>query len=518
MRRLIKALSKDNQRLLVPPGLALRQVTSRSGKGVYASSDKLYKGAVFGRDSLEVGEDLLMVRPRLVKRIILTLARLQGESYTSVNDEEPGKIIHEYRSLHVDGKDIDGVPQEIFRELAGRWGGSAEEVRYYGSVDATPLFVRLVGRYCDRYGEAILDMPVVSFSGHSHDLRQVFRQAVDWTVSNLEQSKSGLLEFRRHSPSGILNQAWKDSQEFYVHKNGELANHDLPIASIEVQGLVYDALQHADRILAKSSGQYRSSAESLRDRTIQLLWLEKENYFALGTDYTSKGRLRVIKTLTANPAALLDTRFFDELPPSDRQRYLTGIISVICSPDFLTDGGVRSRSLSDAGLIDYWDYHGSYVTWPKETHDIAKGLRRQGFIRLAKQLENRLLNMIRRNRSYPEFAYVDRHGRVMTGNPSSHEAGNAVLTIIDSTNHPEKYQAWTVSAVLQTISTRLAERRKRSLVKQEPWQAELEERLLADIPKISRLLVPGALAARYPTYPYKVVKKRSSGSSDMPGR
>src|SRR3954463_9087317 len=103
------------------PLQALRSVTSKDGYGVYASSDTLYKGAVFGRDSLEVAEDLMSInRPlrSLSKRILLTLASLQGEIRDDINEEEPGKIIHEYRQRIVDGRPIKGEQLRIFTSLA----------------------------------------------------------------------------------------------------------------------------------------------------------------------------------------------------------------------------------------------------------------------------------------------------------------------------------------------------------------------------------------------------------------
>lgn len=516
MKHAMKRLASYTPKLLLPPALALRRVTSKSGKGVYASSDTLFKGAVFGRDSLEVGEDLLTLRPRLVRRIILTLASLQGDQEDSVREEELGKIIHEYRTERVDGRQLKGVPKHIFDELSARWGGDNGQLTYYGSVDATPLFVRLVAYYCRVHGTNIMHEQLKLRSGTKISLHEVTKRAIAWLDEQVMSSKSGLVEYQRKNPHGIENQVWKDSREFYVHEDGTLANHHRPIASIEVQGLAYDAFRSAAELFSEHRDQYVQKAKDLRDKTIELLWLEDKHYFALGTDYDESGKLRIIETITANPAELLDTSFFDELPAYERQHFITGIVKTIMSKEFLTDAGIRSRALGEAKLVNYWDYHGSYVTWPKETHDIAKGLRRQGFLQLAKQLENRLLNLIRRSKSYLEFAYVDEWGRVMAGPPSSVEHGE--ITIIDSTNNPEGVQAWTVSAVVQIVAVRLRERRKRRRIKTEPWQHSLEQQILRSIPKISRLLVPGALAARYPEYPYKVVKEKSKVSTDMPAR
>src|SRR5574337_85488 len=135
-RALGKLLKKPP--IMIPATLALRTVISRSGHGVYASSDTLFRGAVFGRDSLVVAEDLMTLKPQLVKRILLFLASMQGLEHRSANEEEPGKIIHEFRARKVDGRTLSGTPLKIFETLSSRWGGNQSELIYYGSVDSTP--------------------------------------------------------------------------------------------------------------------------------------------------------------------------------------------------------------------------------------------------------------------------------------------------------------------------------------------------------------------------------------------
>lgn len=499
------------------PAVALRSVTSKTGKGVYASSDTLFRGAVFGRDSIEVAEDLIRLRPRLVRNIIFTLASLQGEIHNDLNEEEPGKIVHEYRTAVVDGKPIDGITKHIFEELAKRWGGSEDNLTYYGSVDATPHFIRLVDRYCRLHGDKILRQKVRLRSGHVLTLKIVTENATAWLLEKLKQSQSGLLEYQRRNPHSIENQVWKDSKEFYVHENGVLANHLGPIASIEVQGLAYDALQGAATLFPNHAETYMEVAQKLRDRTLELLWNKNRQYFYLGVDFAEDGNMRILRTMTANPAALLDTSFFKDLPEEEQRRYVTAIVRTIMGRDFLTDAGVRSRALREAYLIDYWDYHGSFVSWPKETYDIAKGLRRHGFPKLARELENRIVNVVRRSRAYLEFVYVDEWGRVLASSPSASEHGEIIM--VDSTNKPEAVQAWTVSAVMAIMAYKIAGRMKQVMpVRQEPWQKELEQIVMRYIPATPLYLDQRTLKARYPSYPYRLVKSKSSPSTNMPGR
>jgi glycogen debranching enzyme len=469
---------------------------------VFASSDRLYKSAVFGRDSLEVAEDIMPFKPGLAGNILLTLARLQGLVVGADNEEAPGKIVHEFRATVMDGKAIDNVALDIFNHLSYKWGGNDTEMAYYGSIDATPHFLRTLHMYCQMHGDRILDKTITLHKTHDTiTMRQAASRAMDWLMRELSTSRSGLLEYKRRNPRGILNQVWKDSDEFYVHENGQTANHNEPIASIEVQGLAYDGLIAARDFGLDQAEACEKLAEELRNRTFDLLWQPARHYFALGTDFSEEGDLRIITTATANPAALLDTSIFDTLPDDKRQEYITGIVKKIFGKDFLTSVGIRSRSLAEAHLVPFWDYHGSFVSWPKETYDIAKGLKRQGMPTLAGQLENRLLNVVGRTRQYAEFFYIDEHGRILTHAPETHNHGE--LMVIDSTNKPETIQAWTVSAIYAITTTRIDQslrlRKKRVI---EGWQTALNKSIYARIPHVERHFNPLTLWAQYPTYKY----------------
>lgn len=496
----------EAHRILPLPSIALASVVAKDGKAVYASSDTLFKGAVFGRDSLEVADDLMFIKPALVRNILLNIASLQGMVFNSSNEEEPGKIIHEFRTTTLAGKPIDAPSLKIFNELSHKWGGNDHEMAYYGSVDATPQFLQVLYRHCVAQGRDILNEQVTRRDGSSVTMYQVASEAAEWTIKQITSTGSGLLEFRKQNPHGISNQVWKDSEEFYVHETAELANHNAGIASIEVQGLAYDALVGVAMLMPEQADKYVGTANTLRDRCIDLLWQPKRHYFALGTDYDSDGSLRIIATSTANPAALLDTGFFDELAPDVKQKYVAAIVKRITSRDFLTNAGIRSRSLSDAHLVGFWDYHGSYVTWPKETYDIAKGLVRQGFPKLAKQLQNRLLNLVLKTRDYPEFVYADGWGRILTGAPSKHTHGELVL--VAGRDTPERLQAWTASALMAIISERgIARRPKVKPTTSTAWQSQLEAQLLGHIPQVNAYINPLKLWLQYPTYKYKLLKE-----------
>lgn len=510
MKRVISKLPLYRGSTLKSPSQALKTVTSKEKMGVYASSDTLYKGAIFGRDSLDVAEDLLLIKPKLVHNILITLAGLQGEVKNDVTEEEPGKIIHEFRRKVVDKKPIKGRSLEIFNQLSHHWGGDGQSLAYYGSIDATPHFLRVLGKYTRLYGHEILLNTVKLRSGKKITLALTAERANEWLLEKLASSKSGFLEYKRRNSSGLLNQVWKDSDEFYVHTTGETVNHRQPVSSIEVQALAYDALKHTAMVFENRLKELNSEAQKLQEKIFNILWNTENEYFALGTDFDKKGTLRIIDTITANPAELLESGLFDRLTPADKKKYISGIVKMIMSEEFLTDAGIRSRGLSESRLVKFWDYHGSFTSWPKETIDIARGLRRQGFNRLSIELENRLENTIKALKAYSEFIFVDRRGRVLGAAAIPHH--HAQRLTVDSSDDPEKIQAWTVSAIMNIKFNRsrvsLLSYRRQKLSAYGRWQDKLEKDVLQHIPLMPLLKSTKELYARYPAYPYEIKSQR----------
>jgi glycogen debranching enzyme len=491
----------------ITPEQALDEITSTEGRGVYASGDLLFKGAVFGRDSLEVAQDLMDIKPELVENVIMTLASLQGATNNALRDEQPGRIIHEYRNHIVDGVPMEGVSKLLFEELAAKWDGTEREVIYYGSVDSTPLFISVICEFVNKYGEDILQKTVHNQAGDDYTVRESLVRATEWLVGRLEASPSGLLMHSTSNPEGgQKNQVWKDSQEFYIHADGNIVNYEHPVASIEVQGLAYDALLDASAVMQDRQQLLLKQAEDLQRQTIQTLWMPEKNYFALGLDFKAEGKTRQIKTLTANPGQLLDTKLFDNLPDEERQRYVSAIVTMLCSDEFMTDAGIRSRALSGANLIPFWDYHGSYVTWPKETNDIARGMRKHGLGQLAEQLENRVMNVVQRSGCFPEYIYVDADGKVLLDLDENDDDA----FVIEGTNKPERTQAWTISAVMSTIYRKLV---MVSGVPDDSWQHTLETKLIRHLPEIPFIRDSQQLQTLYPEAPYKLKKQNPLAAS-----
>src|SRR5256885_5813323 len=458
-----------------------------NGNGLYGSGDRLFSNAIFGRDSVTAGESLLQLRPGLARDIILTLARLQGTVDAHVgphsNEEERGKIHHEHRTLFVDGQRIPPASERLLREQARKWGGDETSLTYYGSVDATPLFVRLVARYCATHGESILADRVTRRGGHQITVRESVLAAVNWITAKMDASSIGLVEFQRRNPEGIPFQVWKDSNTSYIHRDGTLANSDAAIAAVEVQGYAYDALLGAARLFETRAREWRDRALALRERVIRNLWMPAENYFAMGLDRDDGGRARWIDSVASNGALLLDTAMFDGLPAASQ--YVAGLVRRICSPDFITEAGIRCRSLCEGGIVDFQDYHGDWTVWMKETFDVARGLERQGLPRLARQIGIRLLNAVNVAGAHVEFLYVSPDQRVMYDFLAS-DLRTAEQQVITGTNQPDAPIHWTVTAALALKSWLGAKRRflgKTSAPDADAWRQALESEMLDQLPK-----------------------------------
>ncbi len=417
--------------------------------GIQASNYKLFKWAIFGRDSLIVGLDLVPYYPALSARILISLSRLQGEQANSISEEEPGRIHHEYRNLIIGGELIGPDQAAILHELAAKWGGTESELCYYGTVDATPQFVRLIAAHVRHHGPEVLATRIVRRDGTITTLAESALSALAWLSHRIAASELGLLEFCRTNPRGHGYQGLRDGQTSYLHEDGSLANPDAPMASIEVQGLAYDALLDGAELFPDHANcpRWLDQAATLRQTTLEQFWMPDRQSFAMALDRPAVGALpRLVRTATSLPAELLDTRLFDGLPESETQSYVSSIVGKMFSSEFITDVGLRMRGLKYASLVPYWDYQGAKVSWAVNSNFFARGLRRQGLAPLAEEIEDRILNGINKSRQCYEFWYVDTDGRVIYL-PEMASGQRAVA----ATNMPERTQAWTVSAALRAV-------------------------------------------------------------------
>lgn len=403
---------------------------------------KLYE-VLFGRDSLRVAIDLISSYPELARATTQTLAALQGVTYHTQREEEPGRIVHEARDPE------DPIAQELTGRLGWQWP-------YYGSVDATPEFIRTLTAYCQKSEEnrAFLRAEYIDRTGQTQTMSKALERALEWIAMRRAQNPEGLLEFKSSLPLGIENQVWKDSWDAYHHSDGQLANHKQGIASIEVQVTTYDALIDAaelfEDILDDTSYAHglRQQAESLKQAILTHFWTdERGGYFVLGTDRDDDKKLRQLKIKTSNMGHALNSRLLKGDDPTIT-RIRDAIVSQIASPELLAPAGIRTLA-SDEVRFRPGAYHNGSV-WLWDTHHIAKGLRRLGYNEQADDLDRRILHVVEETKLFPEY---------VRGDDEQTPHINTQTIILRDENYqrenkveqpPQEVQAWTVAAILAT--------------------------------------------------------------------
>lgn len=419
-------------------GPAMAAIATEENKNI--AELNLYE-TLFGRDSLIVSGFLLPQFPALARATIIALARLQGVVQHDASEEEPGRILHEHR-------DADS---EIGKKLHEEHGW---EFPYYGSVDATPLFVNLILAYIKSDGATLLDETFTAKDGETRTVRYALDAAISWILGRMSRNKEGFLEFCRQNPNGIPNQVWKDSWDSYFHKDGTIANQKKGIASIEVQGYAYDALVGAAELyrgLGNVPGErilvLEKCAHTLAQSVFSLLYIKDEDggYFALGTDRDEHNNPRPLLIRTSNMGHLLSSRLLDGEAP-DIIRMRTAIVRTLTSEAMLAVSGVRTLATGEVRFRPGAYHNGSVWLW--DSYYIARGFRRHGFIKEADDLVERLLLTVTTTRKFPEFA--------RGGNSEAPELNTRIVDIWDDqmglTNRieqpPQEIQAWTVAAVL----------------------------------------------------------------------
>jgi glycogen debranching enzyme len=308
---------------------------------------------VFGRDTLITCLQTLLFGPELAQNALAVLAELQAREDDPEADAEPGKIVHEVRH----GK-----------------GASAWFPRYYGTVDATPLYLVLLSEVWRWTDDA----------GLVRDLREPALRALEWIDRYGDLDGDGFVEYRRRSSRGLVNQSWKDSGDSQLFRDGHAA--EPPIAPCEVQGYVYDAkLRLAE--LAREVWRERELAErlegeaaTLRARFDEAFWCEaRGGYYALALD-AEKQR---VDALTSNIGHLL----WSGIVPPER---VDAIVDQLMGEELWSGWGVRTMSAADAGFNPL-AYHNGTV-WPHDNSLIAWGLARYGRWAEAQRIVRRLLN------------------------------------------------------------------------------------------------------------------------------
>lgn len=468
-------------------------------QGVHTSLGVKFNNTLFARDSAITARELIDQDRELAREVVLTLASQQGTTVDQASDEEPGRIHHEYRDFHKweinKAKKLPMIAASII------WGGDTKSFTSYFSMDSTPLYVLLIADYFDR-DPSILDERVVQKDGREILITESLTAAADWMLSH--KTKHGLAEIRRRNKYGLTHQTWKDSLTGYIHENGDSLNLSQPIAYLEIQGLMVEGLRRAAKVLEKTLPEramtWRKGADDIARTTLHDFWDEDDQYFVSSLDRDRYGNLRKDGVEQSDPGWLLDTSIFDDLPENDRRTYVMGIVAKLFSDNFLTDAGIRSRSVEYATTLGVADYHGALVSWPIDTYMIAKGLRRQGFPQLADQLEARILNSVNIAGDFYEFFYVETNGKVLL-NPEAARKHHPGAKDFPAQMFPEKGIAWTVAATLM-IKHRIGTNPSKTKPKSSRgWQTDLEENILAHIPLISPIEMASVIEEKFKARP-----------------
>jgi glycogen debranching enzyme len=311
---------------------------------------------IFGRDSLITSYMTLLLDRSLALGTLWTLADLQGERVNPLTEEEPGKIMHELR---------EGIE-------SGCLQACTRAAAYYGSVDATPLFVFLLGEL-RRWG---LDHDEVKRLMPHAD------RAMEWIEQYGDFDGDGFVEYQRKTDRGLINQGWKDSYDGVNFADGTLA--EPPIALAEVQGYVYDAYV-ARSLLAREEGDTATEQEcaeraaKLREEFNKMFWLPDRGWFAVGLDRDKKP----IDALASNMGQCLLAGIIN---PDKAQ----AVVDRLMSPDMFTGWGIRTLA-SSMGAYNPMSYHNGSV-WPHDNAIIAAGLMRYGFVSEAQRVAMSLLD------------------------------------------------------------------------------------------------------------------------------
>jgi glycogen debranching enzyme len=297
--------------------------------------------ALFGRDSIITSLQTLAFNQKLAADTLRLLARFQGQEVNEWRDEQPGKILHELR----------------MGELAHL--GEIPHNPYYGTVDATPLFLILLARHAAWTGDLTL----------FHELREHIERALTWIDQYSDSDGDGFADYRSTMASGLINQGWKDSGNALVNYDGSLA--EPPIALVEVQGYIYRAKMDLADLFEQAGEpdrvkQLRGEARKLKDQFNQAFWLEDLGIYAMALQAHGKP----VAVVSSNPGHALWAGIADRDKAEKTAERLM-------AEDMFSGWGIRTLSTLEKAYNPTAYHLGS--VWPHDSSIIVAGFRQYHF-------------------------------------------------------------------------------------------------------------------------------------------